>query len=144
MSHPVRPEDTALECEQLDLAILKADTVRWVVRDDGGTLETSGERTARYAANVIVIPLLLTGGGGYIRDHGSAVLDAADHRILGLLRLKRDQGCPPAATSEPGMTDLQMLEILEPLMPEQGDTDRAVLDRRTILFDRLRSPLRSH
>jgi len=145
MSHPVRPEDAALDCDQLDGAILKADTVRWVIRDDGGTLESSGERGARYAANVIAIPLLLAGGApGYIRDHGSAVLDAADHRILGLLRLKRDHGCPPAATSESGMTDLQMLEMLEPLMPEKGTTDRDVLDRRTILLDQLRPPLPSH
>lgn len=141
MAHAVRPEEAALDCGQLDLAILKADTVRWVIRDDGGTLETGGERTARYAANVIVIPLMLAGGGGYIRDHGSAVLDAADHRLLGLLRLKREHGCPPGATARPGMTDLQILEALEPLMPEEGDLDRQALDRRTALLDELRVPL---
>jgi hypothetical protein len=140
-AHGVRPEEAELSCAQLDLAILKADTVRWVIRDDGGTLETGGERVARYAANVIVIPLMLSGGGGYIRDHGSAVLDAADHRILGLLRLKRDHGCPPRDTAEHGMTDLQMLEVLEPLMPEDGELDRQSLDRRTALFDKLRVPL---
>lgn len=140
MSHELRPEDAALDCEQLDLAILKTDTVRWVIRDDGGTLETGKERTSRYVANVIVIPLSLPLGGGYIGDHGSAVLDAADRRILGLLRLKRDRACPPAATSEPGLTDLQMLQQLEPLMPEEGELDRAALDRRTALLDRLRAP----
>lgn len=139
MSHPVMPGDAALDCEQLDLAILRTDTVRWVIRDDGGSLETSKERGSRYAANVIVIPLSLAVGGGYIRDHGSAVLDAADRRILGLLRLKRERGCPARDTAEPAMTDLQMLAVLEPLMPEDGDPDRAALDRRTALLDKLRA-----
>lgn len=137
MSHALRPEDAALDCGQLDLAILKTDTVRWVIRDDGGKLESGGQRAARYAANVLVIPLSY---GNYIGDQGSAVLDAADHRILGLLRLKRDHGCPARDTSEPAMTDLQMLEALEPLMPAQGSLDRAALDRRTALLDGLRAP----
>lgn len=141
MSHPVRPQEAALDCGQLDLAILKTDTVRWVIRDDGATLETSAERGSRYAANVLVIPLSIPFGGGYIRDHGSAVLDAADHRILGLLRLKREHGCPPRDTAETGMTDLRMLEVLEPLMPEANDLDRQALDRRTALLDKLRAPI---
>ena len=97
VSHTVRPKEAALDCEQLDLASLKVDTVRWVIRDDGGKLETGEERGSRYAANVLTIPLSLALGFyvGYIPEQGSAVLDAADHRILGLLRLKRDHGCAP-------------------------------------------------
>jgi hypothetical protein len=74
-------------------------------------------------------------------DGGNAVLNAADQRIAYLLRLKRDHGCPASATSEPGMTDLQMLEVLEPLMPPNRTPDRQALDRRTSLLDHLRAPL---
>jgi hypothetical protein len=142
MSHAVRPKEVALDCERLDLAILRVDTVRWVIRDDGGKLETGEERGSRYAANALLIPLsVVLHSPGYINDQGNAVLDAADHRILGLLRLKRDHGCPPRETTEPGMTDLQMLEALEPLMPEKGELDRQAFDRRTSLLDRLRPPV---
>ncbi|NJD30842.1 MAG: hypothetical protein FIB04_03030 [Gammaproteobacteria bacterium] len=141
MSHAVRPEESALECGQLDDAILKADTVRWVIRDDGGTLESSGQRAVRYGANALfAVPLsLILHGPAYVHEPGSGVLDAADHRIVGLLQLKRDKGCPPAPTDEPGMTDLQMLEVLEPLTSGQGDLDREALDQRTTLLDHLRA-----
>jgi hypothetical protein len=39
------------------------------------------------------------------------------------------------------MTDLQMLEVLEPLMPATGSTDRQTYDQRTALLDGLRAPL---
>ena len=143
MAEPVQPEDATYDCSQLDAAILKADTVRWVIRDDGGKLESSGQKAARYAGNVLLIPLALyVGNPGYMfNDGGHAVLNAADHRILELLRLKRTRGCPAAATTEPGMTDLQMLEALEPLMPATGTPDRQTLDHRTALLDHLRAPL---
>jgi hypothetical protein len=139
----VRPEYASYDCSQLDAAILKIDTVRWVIRDDGGELETSGHKAARYAGNFLMIPLSLGAGGGpfYMTDDGHLVLNAADYRILELLRLKRARGCPAAATSEPGMTDLQMLEVLESLMPATGSPDRQTCDDRTALLDRLRAPL---
>lgn len=141
-SEPIKPEATAYDCGQLDAALLKTDTVRWVIRDDGGTLETSGHRAARYVGNIFLVPLSFYAlGPVYANDAGSAVLDAADHRILELLRLKRAHGCPAGITSEPGMTDLQMLEALEPLMPDDGTPDRPALDRRTALLDHLRAPL---
>lgn len=142
MAEPVRPEDASYDCNQLDAAILKVDTVRWVIRDDGGRLETSGHKAARYAGNVLVIPLAWGAGApGYMKDGGHAVLDAADHRILELLRLKRARDCPAAATSEPGMTDLQLLDVLEPLMPATGSPDRQTLNQRTALLDHMRAPL---
>jgi hypothetical protein len=141
-SEPIKPEGTAYDCTQIDAALLKTDTVRWVIRDDGGTLETSGHRTARYVGNFFLVPLSIYAlYPVYANDAGSAVLDAADHRILELLRLKRANSCPAGITSEPGMTDLQMLEALEPLMPDDGTPDRPVLDRRTELLDHLRAPL---
>jgi hypothetical protein len=138
----VRPEYSSYDCSQLDAAILKIDTVRWVIRDDGGELETSGHKAARYAGNFLMIPLSLGAGGPvYLNDGGHAVLNAADHRILQLLRLKRARGCPAAATAEPGLSDLQMLEVLEPLMAATESPDRQTYDRRTALLDRLRTPL---
>lgn len=132
----VKPEDATYNCSQLEAAILRTDTVRWVIREDGGSLETSGHQAARLAGN-----LLLILGGGYMNDGGHAVLNAADQRIAYLLRLKRDHDCPASATSEPGMTDLQMLEVLEPLMPPNRTPDRQALDQRTSLLDHLRAPL---
>jgi hypothetical protein len=142
VSHAVQSKEALLDCEQLTLAILKADTVRWVIRDDEGKLETGGERASRYAANVLVIPLSIALRQPFaIGDQGTAVLDAADRRIVGLLRLKRDRSCQPKETAQPGMTDLQMLQALEPLLPDGGELDRQALDRRTNLLDKLRTPL---
>jgi len=144
IQHPaeaVRPEYASYDCGQLDAAILKIDTVRWVIRDDGGELETSGHKAARYAGNFLMVPLSLgLGHPGYLNDGGHAVLNAADYRIFELLRLKRARGCPAAATAEPGTTDLQMLEVLEPLMPATESADRQTYDDRTALLDRLRAP----
>jgi hypothetical protein len=133
-----KPADSSYDCAQLDAAILRVDTVRWVIRDDGGRLETTGHRVARYAGNVLIFPLT---SGGYLTDGGHAALDAADHRILELLRLKRTRGCPARPTAEADMTDLQMLDVLEPLMPADGSPDRKALDRRTALLDHLRGDL---
>lgn len=145
IQHPaeaVRPEYASYDCSQLDAAILKIDTVRWVIRDDGGELETSGHKAARYAGNFLMIPLSLYAFVPiYMTDGGHLVLNAADHRILELLRLKRVRACPAAATSEAGMTDLQLLEALEPLMTATGSPDRQTCDDRTALLDRLRAPL---
>ena len=62
IQHPaaaVRPEYASYDCSQLDAAILKIGTVRWVIRDDGGKLETGGHKAARYAGNLLMIPLSL-------------------------------------------------------------------------------------
>ncbi len=39
------------------------------------------------------------------------------------------------------MTDLQMLEVLDPLLPPARNLDRQALDQRTSLLDHLRAPL---
>ncbi len=103
-----------MDCQQIDLSIDRADTVRWLIRDDGGTLETSSHRSARYTGNVFVIPIsLLSYFPTYIGDGGHAVLNAADGRIRELLQLKRDRGCPARATALPGMDELAVLAELE-------------------------------
>ena len=62
----VRPEYSSYDCSQLDAAILKIDTVRWVIRDDGGELETSGHKAARYAGNLLMVPLSLGVGASWL------------------------------------------------------------------------------
>jgi len=134
--------DIALSCGQLDLAIDRADTVRWVIRDDGGELETSGEKAGRYAANAIIVPIsLLTYTGNYIKDGGHAVLNAVDQRLLKLLELKRDRHCPARETSVAGSDDRALADELEAVQVriENGDGNQAEqFEARTRLLDGLR------
>ena len=74
---PVKPEDATYDCSQLEAAILRVDTVRWVIRNDGGSLESSGHQAARFAGNLFLIL-----GGGYMNDGGNSVLNAADQKAL--------------------------------------------------------------
>jgi hypothetical protein len=146
LQHPKLPAlvpiETTMDCRQIDHAIDRADTVRWVIRDDGGQLETSGEKAARYTGNFFLVPLTMLGGAPlYVRDGGHAVLNAADGRIRQLLQLKRDHGCPPRATTAPGIDDLALLRELETLQQQldagQGD-EAALFKERSRLLDGLR------
>jgi hypothetical protein len=146
LQHPKLPAlvpiETTMDCRQIDHAIDRADTVRWVIRDDGGQLETGGEKAARYTGNFFLVPLTMLGGAPlYVRDGGHAVLNAADGRIRQLLQLKRDHGCPPRATTLPGTDDLALLRELEALQQQldvgQGD-EAALFKERTRLLDGLR------
>jgi hypothetical protein len=146
LQHPKLPAlvpiETTMDCRQIDHAIDRADTVRWVIRDDGGQLETGGEKAARYTGNFLLVPLSVIGGAPlYMRDGGHAVLNAADGRIRQLLQLKRDHGCPPRATTVPGTDDLALLRELEALQHrlDAGQGDEAVLfNEGTRLLDGLR------
>jgi hypothetical protein len=147
IKHPtVAPPGSAeqkMDCAQIDVALDRADTVRWVIRSDGGELETSSDRAARYAANVVLaVPLsILLSRPGYFPDGGHAVLNAVDGRILAMLQLKRSRGCPPRATALPGKDDLTLLGELEPVqaMIDAGKGDEGVLfEQRTRLLDGLR------
>lgn len=86
------------DCASLDTAILKADTVRWVIRDDGGELVTAAAREARNAANV-------------------ALMVATVIATWDLLRIKKQQACADRPTSRPGISDLQMLDELREPVP---------------------------
>jgi hypothetical protein len=150
--HPVLDDDVkaeAYDCRQLDVAILKADTVRWVIRDDGGKLLTSQERAVRVAGNTALLVattiatwdlLLVPAAGGFSDGSGHAALDAADRHILELLHLKQERACSATATGDPGLTDLEMMAMLDPLMEPAARPERATLDRRTALLDTLRPP----
>jgi hypothetical protein len=141
---PLTAVEKTMDCPQIHLAIDRADTVRWMIRDDGGKLETSGDRAARYAGNVVLVPLsvLLTVGLKsfsplVIGDGGNALLNAADGRIIELLQLKRARRCEPRATSLPGMDDLALLVQLESV--QAGTASESVLfAERTKLLDALR------
>lgn len=139
---PLTAIERTMDCPQIDLAIDRADTVRWLIRDSGGKLGTSGDRAARYVGNVILAPLsLLARSPLSIGDSGHAVLNAADGRIRELLQLKRAQRCQPRATRLPGMHDLALLVELESVQAQldAGTADEAVLfDERTRLLDALR------
>jgi hypothetical protein len=139
---PLVPIDRTMDCRQLDLAIDRADTVRWLIRDDGGKLETGGHKAARYAGNAVIIPISLIGYfPTYIDDGGHTVLNAADGRIRELLQLKRDHGCPARATKMPRVDDFAVLAELEAVQA-QLDAGRGeqseLFKRRTELLDGLR------
>ena len=147
LRHPKLPQlvpvETSMDCAQIDLAIDRADTVRWVIRDDGGSLETSGHKAARYAGNAVVVPLsLLSYFPTYIDDGGHTVLDAADRRIQELLVLKHDRGCQPRATAMPGLDDaavLAELEVVQAALESDGGNQARLFNERTRLLDGLRS-----
>jgi len=147
MLAPLTTVEKAMDCRQIDLAIDRADTVRWLIRDAGGYLETSSQRTARYVGNVIIVPVsvLLALAGVLIPPHIPAPphdeLTAADARIRELLQLKRSEGCPPRVTALSGMNEVDVLSKLEPVQADidagRGDED-ALFAERTRLLDGLR------
>lgn len=144
--HPVMAKptaaDIALTCAEIDLAIDRADTVRWLIRDDGGELESDNARAARYSANALVIPLsILAMFPTALPDGGGAVLEAADLRVLGLLVLKRDRRCPARPTTFAGTDDIALAAEVEALQARiAGEEGRAatLLSERTRLLDGLR------
>lgn len=140
---PLASTEKEMNCAQIDIALDRADTVRWLIRDDGATLETSSARSARYAANVVLaLPLsVLARQPIFFPDNGHAVLNAADARIRELLQLKRAGGCPSRATAVPDKDDLTLFDELERIQAriDAGKDDEAVLlEQRTKLLDGLR------
>lgn len=141
---PLTASEKTMDCPQIHLAIDRADTVRWLIRDSGGRLETGNARVARYAVNVIVIPLsvlVMHPILGFADDGGHAVLNAADGRIRELLQVKHAHGCPPRATGLPGMDDLALRSELESVQAgiDAGRGEESELFKeRTRLLDGLR------
>ena len=142
---PLSSNEQTMECPAINLAIDRTETVRWVIRDHGGSLESSGFRGFREATNLILTsPLLLFGvSPKYLMEHDSGhyALDAADQRIRGLLQLKRARGCPPRITASPGMDDIALLAELESVQAklDAGSGEEGqLLKQRTRLLDGLR------
>jgi len=146
MQHPKLPAlvpiDTTMDCRQIDVAIDRADTVRWLIRDDGAKLETSAHRSARYTANFLLVPVsVLSLSPVFFRDSGHAVLNAADGRIRELLQLKREHACPPRDTALPELDDLALLGEIEAVEADFGAgrvEEEQMLTQRTKLLDNLR------
>ena len=134
-------DEKTMDCAQLDLALDRADTVRWLIRDDGGRLETPAQRMARYAGNLIFVPVVAYVGHtlGYI-ESGHDELDAADGRIRELLQHKRSRDCQPRATAIADMDDAALLSALESIQVklDAGGDEAVQLDERTRLLDNLR------
>ena len=134
--------ESEVSCPQLDRIIDRADTVRWVIRDDGGELESEAEQSARYTANVLIVAATLAAGmPDYLRDGGHGVQDAVDLRILALLLIKRERECRARPTAIAGLVDRAMAGELYALQARiEGEEGRAkpLLDERTRLLDGLR------
>jgi hypothetical protein len=142
---PLSDSERTMACREIDLAIDRADTVRWVLRDFGAVLESSGLRSLNQAGNLIMFfPMMLFGvSPKSIMEHGSGhyALDAADARIRELLQLKRANGCAVRATLLPGMNDMALLAQLDTIQTKRdaGSADeRGLLKERTRLLDGLR------
>jgi hypothetical protein len=134
-----------MKCPEIDLAIDRTETVRWVIREYGGSLESSGFRRFREAGDLILgFPLLLFGVSPkhlLENESGHYALDASDARIRELLQLKRARGCPPRITALAGMNDIALLADLESVQAKldagSGDEGK-LLKERTRLLDGLR------
>jgi len=144
------PTEAAFDCPRLDDAILKADAVRWVIRQDGARLLSPDEQDARVAGDVAliaasVLACFLCPPVAVFGDEGHAVLDRADRRVLSLLKIKADKGCPAQPTSLTGMNDLQLYAAASALVAEEARKDpatdvAATRVERMRLLDGLRAP----
>jgi hypothetical protein len=142
--------EATFDCPRLDDAILKADAVRWVMREDGARLLSPDEQDARVAGDVALIAAsvfacFLCPPAPILGDEGHSLLDRADRRVLSLLRLKSDKGCPAQPTSLTGMNDLQVYASASALVAEEARkhpaTDvAATRAERMRLLDGLRPP----
>jgi hypothetical protein len=134
-------DEKTMDCAQLDLALDRADTVRWLIRDDGGRLETPAQRMARYAGNLIFVPVVAYVGHtlGYI-ESGHDELDAADGRIRELLQQKRSHECPHRPTAIADMDDAALLRELESIQAklDAGGDEAPLFEERMRLLDNLR------
>jgi hypothetical protein len=174
IAYPELPSVGAAErkfsCEQLDLALSRAEAVRWFARDEGLMAYTPGQELAHHAittaivAGVTFVVLASAAGGGggggwdfsdhrpVFEDPASSLRDqvgegelrwainAADARIAGLLRIKRERDCAQKSTLVESAGDLQVLQRFDAL--HEGQAARklsaaALLQEQTKLLDML-------
>jgi hypothetical protein len=141
ISHPVVPEvgdrEAALDCAALDVAIARADTVRWVIRKDGARLLTPSE-----IGVVTLGSVALTAATWFpvaLPYNGHFELTRTDRRLRDLLERKREKDCPALQTGLPELTDLELLDDLAKLMDDDASrSTRERLEERTRLLDGLR------
>jgi hypothetical protein len=140
--------ERSLDCDAIEDQILKADAIRWVMREDGARLLSRWDLGGRAAVNAAAV---IAGAFGvplpppYLSDEGSVALDQADQRVVSLLSLKSRKGCAPSPTAIEGKTDADLLVGLEEaLAKERAATNpteaMSSLAERTRLLDSLRPP----
>jgi hypothetical protein len=158
--------EAGLTCAQLETELARAKAVRWYARSQGVLGWTASQRFGHDAAltgltlgvTVIAFAALAGGGGGVPGgtsqpdeplegwqfspyDLRQSITDA-DHRIEGLLDLKRAKSCPGSATLG-AAADLEVLAQLEANVADvtnttlTTDVEKQRLVRRTLLFDQL-------
>ena len=141
--------EQALDCDGIEDEILKADAIRWVMRQDGARLLSRWDLGGRGAINVVGV---IAGAFGVpvpppvMSDEGSIALDRADQRVVSLLSLKSRKGCAPTPTAIEGTTDVELVVRLEEVLAQERaatNTSEALplLAERTQLLDNLRRPL---
>ena len=126
---PTTEMEKSLGCSEIDRAIDRADTVRWMIRVRHGSPEHIRAASERRAAGLPIVPASIT------------ALTASDQRIRELLQIKRAHGCVARMTALPALDDLQLLTELESLQAKADAKSRnetALLKERTRLLDGLR------
>jgi hypothetical protein len=119
------PIESGFDCAALDDAILKTEAVRWVMREDGARLISPEERAGRVSTDVATsvascFVWLMCIPPVYLGEEGHVALDAADHRLLSLLRLKTDKGCVARPTAAVAMTDLELHDAVAALIAQEA------------------------
>lgn len=162
-------QEQGMPCDSLNVQLERAEAVRWFARNEGAMAYTNtqqGQRhslnAANYAGKVLLVAVLMMGcsGGGCdlpISNNSSPAnpteslaiqigeqnlrwaVTAADSRIIGLLKLRRDKRCAARPTLIAGQSDLQILAALDALSQDTagGMSEEAALHQRTQLLDEL-------
>ena len=138
-----------LTCLQLDRALRRVDSVRWSMRLDGKKaytqLEKVGQSIAMAGMSALLFPFdpfhsTLYGVGSIAHPFVDDQVSAADARLIGLLRIKRDKNCAAMRSGHAGKTDLDVLAELVQLGGQCLDDLREesdCIERRTEWMDKL-------
>ncbi len=138
-----------LTCVQLDRTLRRVDAVRWSMRLDGKKaytqLEKVGQSIVMAGMSALLFPLdpfhsTLYGVSSVANPFVDDPVSAADARIIGLLRIKRDKNCAATRSGHAGKTDLDVLAALVLLGGQCLDDLREesdCIERRTEWMDRL-------
>ncbi len=161
--------EQAMPCDTLTVQLDRAEAVRWFARNEGAMAYTSTQQAqrhslnaAKYAGKALLVVVLMMGcsSGGCdlpIFNNSSTVdptqslavqigeqtlrwaVSAADSRIIGLLKLRRDKQCAALPTLVGGQSDLQILAALNALGHDAGGgtSEEATLQKQTQLLDEL-------
>jgi hypothetical protein len=161
--------ERGLSCDALGTELARAEAVRWFARNEGAMGYTGQQaalrhvtNAAEYTAVTALVVLVVAAGGmsGNIPNFSPApppdpnrslqsqigeenlrwAITHADARILGLLKLRRDKGCPEQATLVDGNGDLRNLAALDGLAHDstaQHMSADARMHEQTRLLDEL-------